>query len=217
MYNKNVLNNYIYIIEILSILILVLVILFSIFLKIPFDQISANPLVQYKAPLYMGLLNRIGIIFWCGTVFVTLFSYLYLNLLKESSKDMNRFFLSSCLFFGYFLLDELFLLHGVFIPKVIGIHQLIVLIIYAFSAFCFVIYFRLLIIKSGSIFFLAAISLLGGSVIVDILSYLKILDIGFRYILDDGLKYLGILTLFIYYLKTSLDSLLAINIEPNHI
>ena len=208
MQQKSKLNWLIITIELFSIFLLIILYLFSYFAQVPFENISASPLIKYKAPLYTGLLNKAGIIFWCGSVFISFFCYKMLSLVKESDKDLCRFFLYSFLFFGYFLLDELFQLHGRIIPQYIGIHQLIVLIIYAVVTIWFIFYFRKTIIKTEYIYFFIAVLFLGSSVIVDISSYLKILQIDFRYLLDDGFKYLGIVNLFLYFLKLGIDSLL---------
>ncbi len=186
------------ILEISAILLLIIVGLIGYYYQIPFEDLTANPLSQINIPFYQGILQRVGLILWGFVVILPLFTCYIL----ESSKipgETKRFLLFSGIFFGYFLIDELLLIHNFIFPKVLNIHQLLVVIVYAVLTLIFLIRFRIIIKNNFLWLFVIAISFLGLSVLVDILSYLKVIRFSFRYLLDDGAKFLGIFNLFVYY------------------
>lgn len=167
--------------------------------EIPFADLTANPISHLDAPFYQGILQRIGVILWGGTVLITLFSFSILKS-SENLNESKKFLLSSGIFFGYFLMDELLLIHNFIFPEVLNIHQLLVLIVYAVLTLFFLVRFRSIIKNSFVWLFVTAIVFLGISMLVDILSYLNIIQFKFRYLLDDGSKFIGISNLFIYNL-----------------
>ncbi len=186
------------ILEIAAFLLLIIVGLIGYYYQIPFEDLTANPLSQLNIPFYQGILQRVGLILWGFVVILPLFTYYIL----ESSKipgETKRFLLFSGIFFGYFLIDELLLIHNFIFPKVLNIHQLLVLILYAVTTFFFLLRFRNILNDKYSWVFLIAILFLGLSMIIDILSYLKVIQFEIRYFLDDGAKFLGIFNLFVYY------------------
>jgi hypothetical protein len=186
------------ILEIAAFLLLIIVGLIGYYYQIPFEDLTANPLSQINIPFYQGILQRVGLILWGFVVILPLFTYYIL----ESSKipgETKRFLLFSGIFFGYFLIDELLLIHNFIFPKVLNIHQLLVLILYAVTTFFFLLRFRNILNDKYSWVFLIAILFLGLSMIIDILSYLKVIQFEIRYFLDDGAKFLGIFNLFVYY------------------
>ncbi|MBK7377523.1 MAG: hypothetical protein IPJ03_00690 [Ignavibacteriales bacterium] len=187
------------ILELFAVLLVFIVGFIGLVFEIPFTDLTANPISLLDLPFYQGILQRIGVILWGGTVLVTLFSFSILKS-SENLKDIKKFLLYSGIFFGYFLMDELLLIHNFILPKVFNIHQLIVLIVYVILTVLFLLKFRNLIKKNNISLFAVAVTFLGLSVLVDILSYLNVVRFSFRYLLDDGLKFLGIANLFIYYL-----------------
>jgi hypothetical protein len=196
-------KNIIYL-ELSSLLFLLVVFFIGSFLNISFENFSANPISRFKMPLYTGIIHIISLLFWCASTVIPIFIFFNIKSLNINS-EWKKFMFYSSLFFGYFLLDELILLHSIIIPKYIGIHQLIVLIIYIVAALVYFISLRKLILKTEYFYLFLAFLLLGFSVITDIMSYLKIININFRYLLDDGFKFLGLVNLFIYFFVTGLS------------
>jgi hypothetical protein len=186
------------ILELFAVLLVFVVGFIGFVFEIPFPDLTANPISRMAVPFYQGILQRIGTILWGGTVLLTLFSYSSMES-SENLIEIRKFLLSSGIFFGYFLIDELLLIHNFIFPKVLNIHQLLVVIVYAVLTLIFFIRFRIIIKNNFLWLFVIAISFLGLSVLVDILSYLKVIRFSFRYLLDDGAKFLGIFNLFVYY------------------
>ena len=188
----------IFALEIVAFSIVILIWISGIVFSIPFPELSANPISFLNAPFYQGILNRLGLLFWGFLLILNLFTYNLLGI-DDKMKETKIFLLYSSLLFGFFLMDEMLLVHNYIFPKVLKIHQLLVLILYAVTALLFVIKFRKIIKNNYLLLYLAAISFLAMSMLVDILSYLKIIHFSFRYFLDDSIKFIGIFNLFIYY------------------
>ena len=166
--------------------------------NIPFSDLTANPVSRLNAPFYQGILQRIGMILWGSIVILTLCNYYFLKS-SGNLKELRKFLFFSGIFFGYLLMDELLLIHNFIFPKVLNIHQLLVLIVYVFLTIIFLLRFGRIIKNNFLWLFIIAITFLGISMMVDILSYLRVIQLGFRYLLDDGAKFLGTFSLFIYY------------------
>ena len=186
------------ILELLAVLLVCVIGFVGFVFEITFPDLTANPISHLAVPFYQGILQRIGIILWGGTVLITLFTYYNLEP-SENLLEIRKFLLSSGIFFGYFLIDELLLIHNFIFPIVLNIHQLLVLILYAVTTLIFLLRFRNILNDKYSGVFLIAILFLGLSMIIDILSYLKVIQFEIRYFLDDGAKFLGIFNLFVYY------------------
>lgn len=184
--------------ELLAVVVIICLGVLSQEFSIPIPMLTANPISFLKAPFYQGILHRLGLMFWSFIVIINLFTYSIIYNKNYRSKE-SSFLLFSSLFFGFFMLDEMLLIHNYILPKLIGIHQLMVLIIYAILALLFLLSFKQTIVSNFSVLFFAAISFLGLSMLIDILSYLKIIKLPYRYFLDDSLKFLGIFNLFIYF------------------
>lgn len=193
---------------------LLLLIIISNQSQISFDKFSANPNSATGEPFYTGIIYKLGIVFWSATVIVSLFGFILFKKLSPNEQNPIKYLGYSSLFFGYFLCDELFQLHGTIFPKYIGIKQLLLLIVYSIIAIIYLVKFRMEILKSSYGFLIAAFCLLALSMITDILSYLKIINLSFRYILDDGAKFLGIVNLFLYFINYSLNA--VINATQNN-
>ena len=181
--------------------------LIGYYFQVPFQDLTANPLSKFNMPFYQGILQRMGLILWGFVVILPLFTYSVLGS-SDILGETRRFLIFSGVFFGYFLFDELLLIHNFILPKILYIHQLPVLILYAAATLFFLLRFRKILRIYYLWVFVIAISFLGLSMIIDILSYLKVIRFSFRYLLDDGAKFLGIFNLFIYYFVYCKDLIL---------
>lgn len=196
-------------VEVISIVFVLILVLFAYQYQIPFVKLSANPVSSTGEHFYTGILYKVGIVFWSAVVTTSLISFLILRYFRYDFQSAERFAGFSFLFFGYFLADEIFQLHGTVFPKFFGIKQLFVLGFYAIFAIIFFIYFRGVIKKNKYITLIIAFLFLATSYFTDILSYLKVINFSYRYILDDGSKFLGIVNLFIFYLAFCFNNIIS--------
>ena len=184
--------------ELLAVVLVVVIGFSGLIFGIPFPDLTSNPLSRLGLPFYQGVMQRLGLLIWaCAAVLplFTLFALWSVNNINE----IKWYLLLSGIFFGYFVFDELLLIHNFIFPRVFHVHQLLVLIIYMIITVLFLIRFRKTLKGNYFFIFLTALAFLGMSMLIDILSYLKVVQFSFRYLLDDSIKFLGIFNLLIYY------------------
>lgn len=160
-----------------------------------------------EVEFYIGFLSNIGIMFWCFTAAILLFS-------SKIARDFGRpsalfrFLFYSGLLTLFMLIDDLFLLHDVIIPYYLEISEKIFYLFYGSSVLALLYFFRKIILNSDYVLLLLAFAFMAGSVITDVLITLG-LNINDVYLVEDGFKFMGIISWFVYFTRTS-----YINIKP---
>ncbi|MBN3519775.1 hypothetical protein JYB62_07145 [Algoriphagus lutimaris] len=158
-----------------------------------------------EVEFYIGLLSNIGVIFWCFTAAILFFSA---KLAKDygKPKKVMQFFFYSGILTAFFLVDDLFLMHDVIIPYFLHISEKFLYLFYGFYVLALFYLFREIIKESDYLLFLLAFLSMTGSVITDV-----ILTLGFTvketYLFEDGLKFIGIISWFVYFARTSYNKL----------
>jgi hypothetical protein len=183
------------------------VLMIVVFLKI-FSGFSLNALTTDIAEYaeihpFTGILSTFGILLWCASVSILIFSAF--ALFNHVSRSVFLFLLSSAIITGYLLIDDIFMIHEKIAPN-FGVDEtimyfaiIIVAIIY------FITFFRLIFSSNKVVFFLISVSFLGISLISDT-ALLKpyILPLGdWRYLFEEGTKWLGIASWTSYFTMIS--------------
>jgi hypothetical protein len=154
-----------------------------------------------EVEFYIGFLSNFGIIFWCFTVAILFIS-------SKIAKDLARpralylFLFFSGLLTLFMLVDDLFLLHDVIIPYYLEISEKFFYLFYGSSVLALLYFFREVILKTDYLLFLLAFAFMASSVITDILLTLGI-NISDIYLFEDGFKFMGIISWFVYFTRTS--------------
>jgi hypothetical protein len=169
--------------------------------NIPFEIFSRDPIQTLNGKPYIGILSNIGIIFWCATSAILFYSSKISALLKRPESE------TSFLFFGglitiLLLVDDLFLIHDVVFPEYLKIDEKVFFVFYGLSLIALVFYYRAIVLKTDYILLVIAFASFGSSVLTDIIDALGI-DITQLYVFEDGLKFLGIISWFAYFTRTS--------------
>ena len=164
-----------------------------------FDFISRDPIQTYNGSPFAGILSNIGIIFWCSTIAILLFSS---KIAQEMGrpKALYRFFFFSGLLTILMMIDDLFMMHDVIFPEYLNLDENFFYVFYGSSVITLLYFFRRVIVKSDYILFLLAFFLLAGSVITDVVVILG-LNIKGTYLIEDGFKFLGIISWFVYFTR----------------
>jgi hypothetical protein len=100
------------------------------------------------------------------------------------------------------LSDDLFLIHDVVFPEYLNIDEKVIIVFYGLLFIAIFAYYREIILKTDYILLILAFSSLGSSVATDIIDALGI-DVTQLYLLEDGLKFQGIIAWFAYFTRTS--------------
>ncbi|MFQ4146674.1 hypothetical protein [Chlorogloeopsis sp. ULAP02] len=196
----------------LSIMLLIYVpvlILFAILklqTKIPISTLTRDPLAIANAPSYWGAISNLGILMWCAAVVIPWFSFKLLQQTKNN-KEFSRFFLFSGCLTSILLLDDLFLLHEGMFPHRLNISEKFVLLGYGIIISFYLIKFRKVILKTNFILLVLALGFFGFSAIFDSLPFGGWLENEDQYLVEDGLKFLGIVSWLTYFAVTCAEQL----------
>jgi hypothetical protein len=147
-----------------------------------------------------GILSNLGILLWCSTASICLFSAITLRNTRE--RDTFWFLLSSSMLSTYLLFDDLFQFHERLAPKYLGINEKLVLGMLAISVATYLIMFRLAILRTCFSILLLALGFLSISIIFDIIPdqwFERFGDWDWQHFFEDGCKWLGIASWCGYY------------------
>lgn len=170
-------------------------------------SLTRDPAAIADFPLYFGALSHVGVLMWTMSASICLFSAKLLGLWQggvESTRFLQAFGWLSFLM-G---LDDLFLLHERVFPVAFRGSQTAVLISYAIMMTALLGRFRKVIVRNQPLFFAASLFLFSLSILIDLVPFEvtnSILSMvfqskfdGVRYLLEDGLKLLGIFVWLAY-------------------
>lgn len=173
-------------------------------------DVKINPfLADAKHNPIVGLLSSVGILFWCSSASLYLFSFTILKNTKNTNHSQRSDIALFCKFFGFttlmLLLDDLFLFHEAIFPNLLNISQEVVYTCYLAVIAWGILRFRKTIIKSNFYLLLLAFLWFGLSIIIDLFGFSIIVfyePLDARTIFEDGFKLLGIVSWFSYCVET---------------
>jgi len=165
------------------------------------DMITRDPVAVLNGKPFTGFLSNIGILVWAFTVAVIFYSTLILQM--QQNKNEILFLLSSGIITSILLLDDLFMIHEMVAPYYLKIPEHITYLIYGLLISTYLILSIKKILRTNYIFLMMAMFFLGASLITDIFEVE-----GDWLLLEDGLKFLGIVSWFIYFFELCLKLLL---------
>lgn len=170
---------------------------------VPAQILTRDIFITTQAPVYTGLISNIGILNWCISCVICVFTWFLIKPNNSHEKKVKAFIAWSGLICFSMMVDDFFMLHETVIPTYIGIpEKLIVLAELAWVIF-HLFYFKKIILKATP-FKILGLSLLWFviSLSVDILP-LNVTYTGYQsnliFILEDGSKLMGIVTWCFYF------------------
>jgi hypothetical protein len=180
--------------------------------QISIYELVADPTEVGKLAPYTGLVSTLGVLFWCGAGSICFFSAYLLKLSQKSNSKWSFFFLVSAYFILLFLIDDLFQLHENFSTLIFGVEaniaqtnrplqhllETIVFVIYGSLFTLYIFYFRKLIYQTNLLVLILALLFFTISLVIDVLFEGMKGD----YILEEGFKLLGIISILTYYIKS---------------
>lgn len=151
-----------------------------------------------------GILSNLGILLWSATAAILFFSaFLLYNYLRRPD---FLFLLVSAIFTGYLLFDDLFRFHEIVAWVLFGLEELVIYILIIIGSIIYtIIFFRLILSTKHLVFFFLALAFLGFSLMCDtppFHPFMETLGDG-RHLLEEGLKWLGIVSWSAYFIMTS--------------
>jgi len=164
---------------------------------------------------FTGILSNLGILLWCSAAAVLFFTAM--NIRNEKHRNNYYFLLSSAFLSTFLLLDDFFLFHEHLSPRYLGLSEKMVYTIIGICAAVYLIVFMRIILRTHFFILLLSLGFLGTSVVTDAILEPWLWQIGqWEYLLEDGAKWLGIVSWCSYYILTSHQLLTRTSDEPNH-
>ena len=184
------------------VILLLLVLIVSNYYNLQVHKFTADPTATLEAHPFTGLISNIGILFWCASATICLFSFIIIS--PGKANMLSWFLLFSGLFSLILLADDLFLLHENILPYKLNIHQKLVYAGYALAISVYLFFFWKIILGFDYKYFIISVLLFGASIGCDI--FLPMVE--WEYFLEDSLKILGIYSWFLFYARVSQSILL---------
>lgn len=181
-----------------------LILLLVLFLKLRFDidtsDLTQDPNSVAGQPFYVGLLSNLGVIFWGMSAAISIFAGL---IGKSKAPSVESFLIYSGCFSALLLLDDLLQLHEGFFQYDLRFPEELVLGIYSAIAVMIIFRHRKFILPSNYLILLASLMLFGFSLSID--TFFE--DIPGENLLEDGSKFIGIITWFGYYTSLGYETI----------
>lgn len=180
--------------------------------RVPIYHLMGDPAKIADSPFYLGMVTKFGILLWCATAAVCLFTSLYLKPLNLSLKH-QRFLFMAGLITTILMLDDSFQLHEEVLPNYLGISEKIIYLAYAMMVALYLIKFHKIILNSRYLLFLElAFVCFALSILLDMRAIIDLVDMGLIYdrdraLLENGFKLFGIVSWFTYFSLTCKEQL----------
>lgn len=180
---------------------------------IPIGDLTRDPANILNAAFYIGSISSIGILMWTATASLCLFTG-FLGWREFPHSALSRFLIASGLLTAALLFDDLFLFHEKVFPHRLHIPEYVLYSTYAFTGLAFLFIFRRVIKSTRFLVLFAAGGFLGISMIVDTLTN-NAQDTSIKFLVEDGLKFFGIVSWFAYYVQICLVAFSARMAHPS--
>ena len=183
--------------------VLFLVIAVSVAIKLDFSAFTRDTASIAGIHPLAGFLSNLGILLWSASFFISLFTALALH--NSLTKNDFQFLITSAFISGYLLFDDLFMFHEFLAPEYLGVNENVVLFILVLAVVAYLFVHKREILKTDLRMLILALTLLAFSVFVDAAySRLPNIQLGqWKYLMEDGLKWLGIVCWCSYHVQTA--------------
>ena len=168
--------------------------------NIHFEMVSRDPIQILNGKPYIGIISNIGILMWCATCTILLYSSLICRIKNRPPRETNFLFFSGLLSI-FLMIDDLFLMHDVIFPEYLKIDEKIFYVVYGLSVIAIFLRFYKIMLTTDYVLLMLAFFLLGFSAITDIVLTLG-LHLKHEYAFEDSFKFLGIIAWFSYFSRT---------------
>ena len=180
-----------------SILFLGIVVYLHIWNNIPISDLTRDTAAIGLLPFYAGFLSQIGILLWAASAMICFFSATVLPSHRASYRKLKRFLFVSALLTLLLGLDDAFLLHETVFPQ-LGISGRAIYATYGVLLLSYLFRFYPLILTTDHILIAIALGFFGMSIAVDMLD----LSGQRAFLLEDGAKFVGIVSWLVYFFQT---------------
>jgi hypothetical protein len=168
---------------------------------IHFSFLTRDPITLLEGKPYIGLISNTGIIFWCATSAILLFSS-KISAIQKKPRSQIFFLLFSGLLTLLLLIDDLFMMHDVIFPEYLNLGDGVFYSFYGILLVALLAFYRRFIMSTDYILLILAIIFFGGSAVIDSVLVIRS-KFDYPYSFEDSLKFFGIIAWFAYFTRTS--------------
>lgn len=169
----------------------------SVTSPLPIGSLTRDVTAVAKLHPLTGLLSNLGILLWCSTASICLFAAW---IARRQSRPQAAFLLCSGLLSAYLMADDLLLIHEDLARRYLGVGERLIFLLLALMVGAYLLRFAATIWQTRCVGLMLAFACLGGSVLVDQLRGAWAWRLGeWYFLLEDGLKWLGIVFWFSYF------------------
>jgi cytochrome b subunit of formate dehydrogenase len=180
---------------VLCCIVLLCLLAFSIVKGIDISMLTRDPMAVAKGKSYWGALSNFGNLLWISGAAVAVFS----GLVCKASKDTRAFLLAIGLLTAVLVLDDMFMLHEGAWPRLTGLDEKSLFVLYGASLLVILITGRR-IWKPYAVTLFTAIGFFALSLILD---RLEEANISYFHLFEDGSKFIGQACWSLFLWKTS--------------
>lgn len=172
--------------------------------EIGIEWMLRDPSALGRLPFYAGFITKIGVVLWVITASVSLFGYAVLEPSLRGA-DAARFLLASGTMSAILGVDDFFMFHETIAPRGLGVPEKFVLASYVLLIAGIVLRLRQFVLSVVDGLLVGALACFAGSLAVDLFwgsrPYAR------YYLLEDGLKFVGITLWTAFHLRLTLGLL----------
>ena len=179
---------------------LLLVVLINVTADIPFSRLTRDPISLAGLNPLFGIVSNVGVLVWSVAMAVCFFSAALLA--KGKDTESARFLFFSGVLSFFLLIDDFFVIHES-MRDYFGIPEDAAYVFYLVYLIFYFIAFRKLILNQNVALLVLALGFLGSSATIDIFQKLIRYEIPAYFLVEDGLKLLGIASWAGYFTSTA--------------
>lgn len=177
----------------------------SLLNDVHFSFLTRDPVTLLNGKPYIGLVSNTGIIFWCATSAILLFSS-KISAIQKRAKNQTLFLFFSGVLTTILLIDDLFMMHDVLFPEYMKMGDGVFYSFYGLFLVALLAFYRKIILNTDYLLLIMALVFFGGSALIDSVIVIRS-KFDYPYSFEDCFKFLGIITWFAYFTKTSFKSI----------
>lgn len=170
--------------------------------------------ITWTAGVYplTGFLSNFGVLLWCATASICAFAAAVLP--TTEPRRVFGFLLSSALLSAYLCFDDLFLIHDDLVERYLGLSETAVFVALGIALVAYFTAFRKQIWRTDFSLLLLALGFFAISLTVDEL-VIELFPSGHGiHFLEDGTKWLGIVSWCSYFVRTSYQLVIGPRLHP---
>lgn len=168
----------------------------------PMGNLTRDTAQVAMVPVYTGVLSNLGVLAWTVGAWAALLAAAALT----GRSAERRFLFASGLVTVVLLLDDFFMLHEIVFPRYVGIPEYVVYGLYAMMlAWLLIAHRRVILERTPYLLLAVATAALGLMLLADVLE--SVSPLPGHYLVEDGLKFFGIVNWSAYLVLVSLRCL----------